>query len=215
MVENSEKKFSLNGFVVMKIDKAPAQSRSLLKALAHSSERVEITLEMYSKSDVSSLSDVERIIDFLVVVLISIQEIPFSSSIVLMAFVPNFFDIALNFSSFDLTFASSRAFFMSISRKNFAKLSPTPHTSSISVFSRADLISFSSSRIVTFFAGESPSFEILLAIFDSVFVFDIPMLVGMPVHLRIFSFREMKSDFIFSLGLSIWFDMSMNASSME
>jgi hypothetical protein len=103
MVENSEKKFSLNGFVVMKIDKAPAQSRSLLKALAHSSERVEITLEMYSKSDVSSLSDVERMIDFLVVVLISMQEIPFSSSIVLMAFVPNFFDIALNFSSFDLT----------------------------------------------------------------------------------------------------------------
>jgi hypothetical protein len=37
---------------------------------------------MYSKSDVSSLSDVER--------MISMQEIPFSSSIVLMAFVPNF-----------------------------------------------------------------------------------------------------------------------------
>ena len=68
---------------------------------------------------------------------------------------------------------------------------------------------------MTFCSGDSPSLEILVAIFDSVFVVDIPMLVGIPVHLRIFSLRETNSDFIFSCVFSFMFEMLMKASSIE
>ena len=102
------------------MDIAPVHSFSFLRVWEHSSARDEIMLDIISKSLVSFFSEVERIIDFLVLFLfMSMQDISFSSSIVFMAFTPSFLEIKFIISLFDLAFARSRAVFMLISFRNF------------------------------------------------------------------------------------------------
>ena len=86
---------------------------------------------------------------------------------------------------------------------------PTPHTSFISTFSKIGSKFSISIKLVT---PDCFFFAMWFATLLKVFVFAIPMLVGIPVHCKTVSLISFPT---FSTSLSGKFDKSKKASSIE